>query len=110
MFQRSMTVSVLALVLLPIAGTGQGIIDYPESATFDPADNRYFVSNQGNGNIVQIDSLGNYSDFITELATSKGLKLLGDTLFVGASSAALVAFSPSVIASLARSNENWSML
>ncbi|UCE19783.1 MAG: SMP-30/gluconolactonase/LRE family protein, partial [Gemmatimonadota bacterium] len=79
-------------LLLPVYVGGQGTIDFPESATFDPSGNRYFVSNQGNGNIVQIDSAGNYSDFITELATSKGLKLLGDTLFVGASTAALVAF------------------
>ena len=80
------------LWVLPVCSIGQSLISFPESAAFDTVSNRYFISNQGSGTIVQVDSNWNYSYFSTGLTTPKGLKILGDTLFVAASTDALLGF------------------
>jgi PKD repeat protein len=64
----------------------------PESITYDPGRNRYLVSDQGNGDIIQIDSLGNYSPFNTGLTIAKGMIVRNDTLFVAAGYQGIAAF------------------
>jgi sugar lactone lactonase YvrE len=54
----------------------------PESAAFDPRTNRYFVSNYGDGSIIQIDSTGEKTYFKTGLPKLLGMIVRGNTLYV----------------------------
>ena len=54
----------------------------PESATFDSQSNRYFISNFGDGNIIQIDSAGEKSYFKKDLSKSLGMIIKDDILYV----------------------------
>jgi sugar lactone lactonase YvrE len=63
-----------------------------ESATYDPLRKRYLISDQGNGNITQIDSLGNQSFFSTIPNVTKGLYIRGDTLFAAGGPGGLYLF------------------
>ena len=92
MMRKSVMLLCSVLWLLPVCAIGQDLISFPESAAFDTASNRYFISNQGSGTIVQIDSNWEYSYFSTGLTTPKGLKIVGDTLFVAAGTHAFLAF------------------
>ena len=53
----------------------------PESVVFDSVDNRYFVSNNGNGTISQIAEDGNVTTRATGLTSPCGLTILGDVLY-----------------------------
>lgn len=53
----------------------------PESIVYDTVDNRYLISNKGGNSIVQLDSEGMLSNFVTTgLNEPKGLLIVGDTL------------------------------
>ncbi len=54
----------------------------PESAAFDPVTNRYFISNYGDGNLIQIDSIGEKSFFKTGLSKLLGMIICENTLYV----------------------------
>lgn len=54
----------------------------PESVAFDPLTNRYFVSNYGGGNIVQIDSIGEKKYFKEGLSKPLGMIIYENTLYV----------------------------
>jgi sugar lactone lactonase YvrE len=54
----------------------------PESVTFDPLTNRYFVSNYGDGNIVQIDSIGKKTYFKEGLSKPLGMIIYENSLYV----------------------------
>jgi sugar lactone lactonase YvrE len=54
----------------------------PESAAFDPRTNRYFVSNYGDGSIIQIDSTGEKTYFKKGLSKLLGMIIEGNTLYV----------------------------
>jgi sugar lactone lactonase YvrE len=54
----------------------------PESAAFDPPTNRYFVSNFGDGSIIQIDSAGEKTYFKKGLSKLLGMVIQGNTLYV----------------------------
>ena len=54
----------------------------PESATFDSQSNRYFISNFGDGSIIQIDSNGMKSYFKKELSKSLGMVINDNILYV----------------------------
>ncbi len=54
----------------------------PESAVFDPVAKRYFVSNYGDGSIIQIDSTGVKSYFKQDLSKPLGMILCENTLYV----------------------------
>ena len=58
------------------------LLNQPESVVYDSAYNRYLVSNWEDGNIIQIDSSGQQDYFNTELTSTAGLHIVGDTLFV----------------------------
>ncbi|UCD94753.1 MAG: SMP-30/gluconolactonase/LRE family protein [Candidatus Zixiibacteriota bacterium] len=83
---------LLAVLVIPNPAAGQYPFVSPESATFDPIRNRYLVSDQGTGTIVEIDSMGIYSEFSSGLDIAKGLLVRNDTLFVAAGWHALVAY------------------
>jgi len=54
----------------------------PESAIYDEARKRYFVSNVGNGHLYEIDSLGVRRLYSTQSPWLLGMVIVGDTLFV----------------------------
>lgn len=54
----------------------------PESAAYDPVNNRYFISNYGDGNIIEIDSNGIKYYFKKGLAKSLGMIIQEDILYV----------------------------
>jgi sugar lactone lactonase YvrE len=54
----------------------------PESAVFDPLAKRYFVSNFGDGSIVQIDSTGKKTYFKKSLSKPLGILMYKNILYV----------------------------
>ena len=59
----------------------QNLLNNPESAVFDSQNNRYLVSNYGDGNIIQFDSLGQQTYFNQDCNSLAGMHIVGDTLF-----------------------------
>ncbi|MEW5923993.1 MAG: PKD domain-containing protein, partial [Candidatus Zixiibacteriota bacterium] len=87
---------IIRLTVIIMLGTTAAYCQYsfgsPESATYDPIRGRYLVSDQTNGDIIQIDSLGNYSLFSDTLNIVKGLIVRNDTLFGAAGWQGVAAF------------------
>lgn len=54
----------------------------PESAVYDTKAKRYFISNFGDGNVIEIDSSGNRRLFKQGLNKSLGLTLVDDVLYL----------------------------
>ena len=71
----------ITLLISPIESKSQNLLSQPESVVFDSLNNRYFVSNAGNGNIIQIDSVGNQSYFAGYSASIRGIYIVGNTLY-----------------------------
>ncbi len=57
-------------------------LNLPESVEYDPYNNRYLVSNWGNGNLVQIDSAGNQSVWLSNVHCYAGLHRVDSILYV----------------------------
>jgi sugar lactone lactonase YvrE len=78
---------VFALALtcwyLPL-GYSQNLLNRPESVEYDFHSDRYFVSNYGDGNIIQIDNFGQQSIFHSGFTRLAGLHKIGNILFVAA--------------------------
>jgi sugar lactone lactonase YvrE len=74
-------VLVIAL-LLPGVVRSEGLFNKPEGTTYDPVGDRWFVSNYGDGAIVQIDKQGEQTYFSTYATTALGLHIVGNTLYV----------------------------
>ncbi len=80
------------IFILPLELFSQNLLNQPESIVFDTANNRYLVSNMGNGDIIIINSDGSQSIFNnTVLSAARGLFLSGNILYV-AGNTQLVAF------------------
>jgi flagellar hook capping protein FlgD len=70
-------------LLVVSTSKGQNLLDNPESIVYDSLNERYIVSNWGNGAIVQINSDGDQSYFNTDIMNQykvAGLYRYGDTL------------------------------
>lgn len=76
------TFTLLILVFSLILCNAQNLLNNPESIVYDSAADRYLVSNCGDGQIVAIASDGQQSYFNTDLTSTLGLHLVGDTLYV----------------------------
>jgi sugar lactone lactonase YvrE len=69
---------------------GQNLLNNPESAVYDSINNRYIISNWGDGAIIQIDSMENqkyFSDTLMHKFKVAGLYINGDTLLAAAGDA-----------------------
>ncbi|MCP4705941.1 MAG: hypothetical protein GY865_15185 [candidate division Zixibacteria bacterium] len=53
--------TTMLVIILAVSVSGQNLLDLPESAAFDALNNRYLVSNAGDGAIIQIEA-----DFVTQ--------------------------------------------
>jgi hypothetical protein len=83
---RSVLTTASALILALSSVYGQNLLLNPESVAFDYQNNRYLVSNVGDGAIVQIDSNGVQSYFAQGLGFCAGNCIVGNTLYVSADS------------------------
>jgi len=73
----------LLLTTLTFAGLSYAQkFNMPESAVFDPLTKSYFVSNFGNGNIIQIDSTGKKTFFKKGLSKPLGILMYKNILYV----------------------------
>ena len=65
----------------------------PESAVYDPVQKRYFISNFGDGNILEIDSVGTRHYFKKGLTKSLGMIIQHDILYVVSNLKRITGFS-----------------
>jgi len=72
--------SFVALIISSFVSAQE--FNVPESAAFDTLTNRYFISNYGDGNIIQIDSAGVKSYFQKGLSKSLGMTIHKNILYV----------------------------
>jgi hypothetical protein len=64
------------------AVTSFGQLNSPESVAWDAATNRYFVSNNGNNQVLVRSSTGVYTVFTTNISSGPhGLEIVGNTLY-----------------------------
>ena len=63
--------------------SAQNLLNRPESVVYDSLFNRYLVSNWATGNIVQIDSSGVQSYFVTGLGNINGIYISNNIVFAG---------------------------
>jgi len=70
------------LIFICAGLNAQNLLNNPESIVYDHINDRYLVSNFGDGTIVQIDSNGEQSYFSTTLTRMAALHIYGDTLLV----------------------------
>ena len=88
-------ISVMALLIPGVVGA-EGLFNQPEGSTYDPVGDRWFVSNYGNGAIIQIDNQGEQTYFSTYPSSALGMHIVGDTLYVASpegATAGLLGFS-----------------
>ena len=81
MIRSVLLIAVIGILAIPLTAESQNLLNNPESVVFDSLQNRYLVSNWGNGAIVEIDSTGAQSYFSVALAHVAGLHIVGDTLW-----------------------------
>lgn len=91
MRRTSVATGYLLILLSVFAYSAYGFIS-PESAVYDPARGRYLVSDQGNGQIIAIDTTGHHSMFSSVLNVVKGLFIRHDTLFAAGGPGGLFCF------------------
>jgi len=72
----------LLILVVPIMVNAQELLDGPEHASYDIANDRYIISNWSDGTITIIDNEGNHSYFATGLGHALGHHIVGDTLYV----------------------------
>ncbi|MBK7754697.1 MAG: hypothetical protein IPI41_19490 [Flavobacteriales bacterium] len=77
-----MRIPLSSLALLPLLACSQ--YNGPESVEYDPAGDRYFVSNTSDGTIKQRDQIGTVTPFASVSPSPYGLEILGDTLYTPA--------------------------
>jgi len=76
---------LIIIILFPFKITSQNLLNRPESIVYDSLYNRYLVSNWTNGSIVQIDSNGVQSYFVTGHGSINGIYIAENIVFAGCS-------------------------
>jgi len=93
------TIFIVILAVIAVSSpliTAQNLLNNPESVVYDSLQDRYLVSNFGDGSIVAIASDGTQSYFDTTLTRIAGMLNKRDTLFVASNASpyvGLVAYS-----------------
>jgi len=75
----------IIIILFPFQLSPQNLLNRPESIVYDSLYNRYLVSNWTNGAIVQIDSNGVQSYFVTGHGSINGIYIAENIVFAGCS-------------------------
>jgi len=73
---------VIAILMLPLLAFAQNLLNNPESAAYDAENDRYLISNCGDGKVIEIDSEGNHSEFYSGLGICLGNCLFEGVLYV----------------------------
>jgi SMP-30/gluconolaconase/LRE-like protein/type IX secretion system substrate protein len=81
----------LSIIILTFNLSAQ-LLNLPESVEYDPYNNRYLVSNWGNGNIIQIDSTGTQSIWLSNVQCFAGLHRQENILYVACREAGVKGF------------------
>ncbi|HUV67487.1 MAG TPA: SMP-30/gluconolactonase/LRE family protein [Sedimentisphaerales bacterium] len=91
---RKVSVAVGFCLLLAAfsAGHAQNLLNTPESVVYDTLFDRYLISNWWSGAIVQMDSEGVQSYFVTGEYCQAGLEIVGDVVWVGCSGVGVKGF------------------
>ena len=82
---RIIILGCLFSLLFPFVSFTQNLLNRPESVVYDSLFNRYLVSNWANGSIVQIDSNGVQSYFVTGHGSINGIYIAENIVFAGCS-------------------------
>ncbi|MCK5050619.1 MAG: SMP-30/gluconolactonase/LRE family protein [Candidatus Cloacimonetes bacterium] len=73
---------IIIMFLVSTILFGHNLLSLPESVVYDSLNNRYLISNWGNGNIVQIDSNGTQSNWLSNVQCYAGLHIRDSVLYV----------------------------
>ncbi len=73
---------VFLMVLVSTVLFSQNLLNLPESVVYDSQNGRYLVSNNGNGCIVQIDSIGTQSHYLLNVQAQGGLHIVDSVLYI----------------------------
>ena len=73
---------IFFMILISSVLFGQNLLNLPESVVYDSLNSRYLVSNWGSGNIVQIDSTGTQSIWLSNVQCYAGLHIRDSALYV----------------------------
>ncbi len=79
---RIITTITLTILTAFSSITAQNWWANPESVVYDEVGNRYFVSNYGNGSVVEINENGQYRYCATGLVHSYGMAIADNTLYI----------------------------
>ncbi len=91
MFKFKFIIVLLLICLLSTPNQAQ-YLNKPESISYDSIGNRWFVTSVGNRYVVEIDSLGNQSIYLSGPLVPASDVISGDTLFITYFSGILSAF------------------
>lgn len=75
------TTLISAILICSQMSMAQELLRSPQKIVIDAKRNRLIVSNEGNGALVQIDSLGIQHPFIPNAGCIDGIEIVGDTIF-----------------------------
>jgi Dockerin type I domain/Thrombospondin type 3 repeat len=92
MFRFRFLSITLMIFVFSVSNYAQNYLSMPESIAYDSIGNRWFVTSYGNKHIVEIDSLGQQSIYLTGPLAPASDEISGDTLFVTYWSGVLAAF------------------
>jgi hypothetical protein len=92
MFKIKFAITLLMVCLLSASAFAEDYVNKPESISYDSIGNRWFVTSVGNRYVVEIDSLGNQSIYLSGPLTPASDVISGDTLFITYFSGILGAF------------------
>lgn len=84
---RILTIRVIRMLLflfalMPFLLPAQNLLNKPEHVAWDPVNDRYLVTNYGNGKIVAIDTLGNQQVVIEGIPNCLGIHIVDTTIFI----------------------------
>jgi hypothetical protein len=110
---KLMVFFLISLLLSLVAGAElvNAQFDGPESAAYDAIRHRYFINNIYTGSIIEIDSLGQTSDYHTDYRRYYGNHISGDSLYFTANEYYLVGIDMSTeLPFLSKSIASWNNL
>jgi len=79
---RTVLALLIALTVNAVSVNGQSLFNQPESVAYDEANDRYLVSNYGDGNIIAVDHNKNATLWYSGLLHAMGCEIAGNRLYV----------------------------
>lgn len=79
---RIFLLTLLGLLLSPPIADAQNLLSNPEHVVFDPINQRYLVTNYGNGRIIAIDQNGDQETIITGVSGCLGIHVVDTIIYI----------------------------